>query len=465
MPTGDLQEVRCRMIPAKTLATAGLMLLSYLLLAPAWINPSWAISSGADPSCVKVELDKALSLVPTPDSLGKLGLAKNREIVRNPIRDQGPEEICWAFTECGLAEAEFIKAHPGASVHISPEFQNFYHIYRQIQSHKGYFRKKIAQIAKLSGEKKQKAIKEASEEAYSLLTMNPRESQLPGKKPKDWVPDQGNEEVYSLQESTKFGMVPVVVFNGYRRTTKKEELYEKAIKRFVTQNLLDPNKLDSLEGPLASDGISDRLFSQLSNKLKPYLGGIPPRPNDKFFYKGEEFTPITFMRDHVGFNPEQWHAMVSSRDNHELALESMREAMSRGHEVPIGFDTYDDPVPGTKLTSFTMAEKSGVFSPAYCENGVCVKADGGHEVRAVNWYEKDGPDGKKITALVVQNSWGYKGRASDGTKTKKPNERGFYIITSDYLLQNFKHGGAWDFVLPQEVADLPQFAALKKEKR
>jgi hypothetical protein len=50
----------------------------------------------------------------------------------------------------------------------------------------------------------------------------------------------------------------------------------------------------------------------------------------------------------------------------------------------------------------------------------------------------------------------------DGTLTQERGKRGYFIVTSDYLMQCLERGGGWDFTIPKKVLDLKEFAALRK---
>jgi hypothetical protein len=391
-------------------------------------------------------------------SIGKLGLTGNERIAISPVRNQGPEEECWAFGACGLVESQFATENPGRHVKLSTEYQGFYNIYFQIKNRLGYFRQIANRIEKMPrGAARDQAIQDASAQAYASIKQSTRYVDPTVK----WAPNQGSDEVIAFKNVENVGMVPGTAFNGVRKTERQEQLYENAIQRFIGQYMFDSNNLDTFQGK-ADDGINDALFNALASKLKRYYGGqVPLRPDETFTYNRQIFTPRTFMQDYLKFSPDDWRVLTATKQTHQLALNAMAAAMERGYSSPLGFVIYGDTAEGTNLNFQQMAEITGIFTPKFCPGGKCAKVIGGHEVRAINYLRDD--DGN-VTGLIVENSWGKTiGRARNGRRTSKPSKRGFFVITADYLLENMRQGG-WDFVLPKDVADLPEFAGLKPEK-
>jgi hypothetical protein len=401
-------------------------------------------------------VEAALKRAPKVDSLGELQLKGKNRLVRIPILNQGPEDLCWSESETELAISEFKKANPKSSVKLSPEYSGFWHVYFQMKNHLEYFNKIAKKVAKLPPSERAQAIQELSQESLRLMKQPSRYVE----KTLSWAPSQGSDEAIAMGEADAVGMMPHEAFNGVRKTMSAENSFENAIQRFVSENFFDPAKLKSYES-VAADGINDPLYKQLSAKLKPQLGAKPPRPHDPFLYNNKTYTPLTFMKEHLKFNPNDFKVFSATPATHKLMLEAISDSLARGYRVPIGMPIFADVVPGTEVNFQMLAEHTGIFSPELCPGGKCAEIGGGHEIVITNEIKKNG----KTTALVDENSWNLVGRAADGRMTKFRNKRGYDLITEDYLVQGMKAGFPYDITIPKEVAELKKYASLLKERR
>ena len=320
-----------------------LLFFIQLSLITAFSSSSWAITA----RCIREEVQSALSsnkeindrvakeLTPQISEYGTRVMAGKEPIKIPPVDNQGPTEDCWAHSECGMAETEFIQSHPGLTSRVSTEHQQFYHLYSQIKNHLGYFEERAKKISQIRDPKKRaQALKEAVDEAYSLA-----KSRTGTSKPDvGWIADVGNDEGLAFKEAAKFGMVPEIRFPGRKNAKNEESSFEAGIKHFILENMYDPKKLKAFHGVNPEDGLNDALFDSLSGRLRRYYAAdrslgqvrVPFRPNQTFkYYNGKTYTPISYMREYLGFQPEGWVALKATRETHQLALQAMAEAMLR----------------------------------------------------------------------------------------------------------------------------------------
>jgi hypothetical protein len=438
----------------------GILVFSFLTALPAWSE----VSVGAEcpnlsniipnPNPLEKEIKAARARAPKLESLGELGLKGKAKLELGPIRNQGPEEICWGYETCEAAEAQYLRGHPNGQVDISPEYQAFGHVYFQIENHRAYFRKIADEIAALPKAQRADAMKKEAEAAYLLIKGDSRyanEARL-------WVPSQGSDEGVAFKEAAVLGMVPRTVFDGVRKTPEAEQAYENAIQRFIGENLFSAKELDGLEGA-SVNGINEKLYDKLGMRLKRYLGATPPKPSDTFLYNNKEYNAVTWMKGHLGYDPADWSALTATPETHELSLKAMVEALDQGYSPGLGMAIFGDKLPGTNINWQMLAQKTGIFSPAMCPGGKCVEIAGAHEIKAINYFKKDG----KITGFVIQNSWDEIARDASGRQTRIAKKRGYFIVTADCLKQNFGVKFNWDFAVPKSVSTMPEFAKLKKE--
>lgn len=434
------------------LVTAALLLISVPIV--------WA--STPDDFCetayntANVGIKKMLAEIPTPkpSSFGKV-LVKGG-VPHPPARNQRYAEICWSYTLNGLAESELIK-NTGEFVHLSPDHNGFWNVYFQIKNHLAYFTELNAKIAAMpKGEQSEAKIK-AIEEFYGALKSKKTVNL------KLWQPNMGSREPLAIKQVATVGFVPDKLFDAAMKNQPAETDLETAVKDFIGKYLLDEDKVHSFEGKNAEDGINDGLFKALSKQLSPAMGSKPLRPGETFVYDNKEYTPITFMREKMGFNPDDWVSIVATPETHDLALKALTESLKRGHAVPIGFPIFMDKINGEGPPMMYRAEKAGLFSPIYCNNGVCKVVDGGHEVLAVNGRIQ--PKKTQVSTTIVKNSWGETGRDVNGEVVPETEEdkRGYYFFTADYLGNSFKVHDNWDLVIHKDVANLKRFAGLKVE--
>lgn len=420
-----------------------IVILPILLLSP----HAWAAHPAAD--CLADELRQV--------GLGKSRLlgetALEESVKHTPPRNQRSAEICWAYAECGLVEGEHFR-RTGESVHLSPEYSSFYHLYFQLKHRLPYFRKLARKLGDIPEGERREKLRSAVDDAYILVKPDTGR----GKALKVRVPDEGSDETAAFGEANLAGFVPIGAFDEPVKTDAQEGGIERSTKDFILKYMLDPESLDRFEGT-DDDGINTALFDALRKSMRRRLRLNPPRPNDTFTYRGKTYTPLTFMKQRLEFDPGSWRGLKATRETADLALEAIAEALKRGYAVPIGFVVFDDAIGTAGQSAMLVAEKTGVFSPGVCPGGDCTKSAGGHVVLAVNFMKR----GKQLTGFVAKNSWGLGGLDANARKTATRSQTGFYVLTRDYLALSLKKS-SWDFVLPEEVANLPRFKGLVPEK-
>jgi len=415
-----------------------------------------------------------LPALSSADSVEVAGLKGG--VTHSFVRNQESAEICWAYALAGLSEGEYIKQHPMNWVILSPEYLGFYHIYFQLKLNLKYFYDLATTLENTPADEADKKKQEDIAKAYQFVKASgvklvnkrfrdgdPQPDVQTTQPPVDantfFDPDMGSTEANALDEIKTVGMIPALNFPLKVESQDLETKLEAAIPQFIGKYMLSTQSLNDFKG-VADDGINDALFKALASMLETSLHLSPPRPHDVFYYNKTQYNALTFMKNFLKFNPDDFVALQVDQASQAKALDAVQAALKLNYQVPVGISLFNE--------QMNQAPISGRFTEEDCPNKNCTDPAGGHELLAVNWLQKD----DKITGLIVKNSWGTTdangaafGLDANGNKTTDPKQAGYFVVTSDFLSQGFSQDASngWDIVLPRTVQQDQKFADIKIE--
>jgi hypothetical protein len=372
---------------------------------------------------------------PTPDVSGLLNEHVIGPVVHTAARDQGDAGFCWAYSFSGLIESEALKQ--GKAITLSPEYLALNHIPYMIQSLYPLF-----------------------ETADSSVIFGGLLKHLIGKM---FDPEGSLSLTETLTELGEIGVVPESVYNykfpfATGPNGKLQEIHptlQEKLEAFTKTNLLNKSKLNYYKSN------PDALRQDLAKAI----GVSVPKPTDTFTYDGQSYTALTFMKNYLGYDPKNYQEVVimdgkyapdplvaTPTDktqqpvtgySHAQALETIRAAVKDNVAVPIAFLVYEDQ---------KQAEKSGVFTPKNCLNNSCTKIAGGHSVLITGLKDDVQSSSDPIDALIIKNSWGDIALGDMGQTVGDDSQKGFFLITQDYLTQAEKQPkqSGWSFAVPKQ---------------
>jgi hypothetical protein len=304
-------------------------------------------------------------------------------INQTPVKDQQGVGFCWSYAMSGMLESEAFR--DGVALDLSEEYLGFYHMF--ITTY------------------------------YALKNKDP-----------DMVSEgTGLDEPIELVAA--MGIVPESVFSH----KFAEAGLEKALIARVKVILADEAKTAEL---LADE---DALFQEIG----AVFGARPPMPDESFAFEGKSYTPVSFAKERLGFNKDNYTVVSLSLNRFDEAIEYVKTSLMNGYTVPIGIPVY------------AKTPQSGAFDLGQCKSTGC-KSEGGHAMLVVDFATQGGRFGdmsavdaravydKPLTGLMVKNSWGLdNGLTQDATKPADKLSGGFYTITREYLTPDAK-----DIVVP-----------------
>ena len=268
-------------------------------------------------------------------------------------------------------------------------------------------------------------------------------------------------EGFTFARASQFGVVPKSV---YEKDTYQFPLgpiagtfppyvnryyspeYQSKFQTFIQDHLLNPEDMNRY---LGDDGkmALERDFD-LDN------GNHSLAERDAFTFEGKEYNSHTFLTQYIGFNPSDFQmkpltiADIIKRLNHETieptqsksgyadetnfdeVIAGIQKELDQRHPVLLSMLLFDDVDSNPNLTN------EGVLAPENCISDDGCKSMGGHAVMIVNSMKDETG---KVTALIIQNSWGPQGTNDQGIQTKVRAKRGFNIVTLDYLREAMHH--------------------------
>jgi hypothetical protein len=417
--------------------------LTALLLSLAL--PSLAHAAPSQKGLLDFFHSKPAPPLPAPDYTSLLAEHVIGPAPHTAARDQGDVGFCWAYALSGYMEGEAMKK--GKSVTLSPEYLALNHmpsmmydllpVFQYVDG-KGFLVRMLLDLLILP--------QLSSEGSVSFSA--------------------------SLADLSAIGMVPETFFSKKFPSDK-----DASGKRVVSHPTLSERTESFVMDKLTNKDVvalyekNPEIFKQ---DFFAAMGITPPKPTNSFTYEGVSYTPLTFMRDYLEFNPDDYQEVAVlkgtyksffdglkasgidlsgiqlentlqpiSNISQEDAFKIIKDSLADQTAVPVAFLVYEDQ---------KSAEKSGVFSNANCLDGACVKVVGGHAVLISGMKDNIGAPNDPIDALIIKNSWGSMGLNDHGESTKEPADQGFFLIKPDYLTsaENAKAGNGWSFLVQKK---------------
>ncbi len=320
-----------------------------------------------------------------------------------PVEDQAASGTCWSYSTNSFLESEMIKAG-GPAIHLSPIYSA-----------------RCAYIDK----------------AENYVRMHGAVSWGDGGEPHDVV------NMYA-----KYGAIPESVYTGLHYGTDKNDFGEMmaVLKAMLDEIIKAPNR--GTLSPVWKDA-----FTKV---LDTYLGDVPPT----FEYNGKTYTPMTFAKDVVALNPDNYvefisqtnspywqKAMMMVPDNWEfqhdwnIPLEDMTSiidyALQHGYTVAWGADVSERYfswkngiayVPAVNPQEMTAEERSEMFDGPRPEMDITPQ----NRQEAYDDYQTTDDHGMQITGIakdqngkewyIVKNSWG-----------TTNDYQGYLYVSKDYV--------------------------------
>lgn len=323
--------------------------------------------------------------------------SKTVHIKETVAKDQGYTDFCWSYTIMAMLESIELKKR--RSYNLSEEYLGFYHLLNQLKH----------------AIKSENVIDELSYVSGPYFVWNGM----------------------NLMESV--GIVPEEVFNA--KFTKYGNQLTTKIKKFFIEKVKDINNLEKYR----------KDDSELRRDLSKLFGSRPIAPNEKFEYKGKVYTPISFLKEELKFDRDDYEAIElyeSGPENFEVAIQKVKVSLMSGVSVPIGVTTFD-----------------GVGSTVWDTNscGSDCTVNGGHAMLVTDFKTEGGEYGmmplndvdsifnNSLESLMVKNSWGLYGLNQNGQASTN-DYSGYNILNLSFLKKSFGADGI-TFIIPKSIYD------------
>ena len=186
-------------------------------------------------------------------SVATLGLKPPAQINYTPVKDQYMSSTCWSFSSNALLESELMKNGIGKN-DLSEMFVARYSMLRKIKMH---------------------------------LQLNGKNFFTPG--------GQFHDVVWVLKN---YGMVPESVYSGKGRGESNYDHSE-----------MDTT-LTRLVNQYVTNGVQ-KLSAAQQNEIDSLLDYYYGKPPAAFFYKGKSYTPVSFLKDYLKINPDDFIEITS----------------------------------------------------------------------------------------------------------------------------------------------------------
>ena len=325
---------------------------------------------------------------------------------------------CWAYSTASYLEAKLLK-EKGIHIDVSALYIERTHLSRYFQNH---FQNWKVQLEGKNQEYLENFL--ANEEGSSMLTL-------------DLLRD---------------GLMPTVV---YEANLKKDiEDPHQVIVNWIWALFQNPQKIiDYLDIDWGLERIRED-FSAIHH--------LPAfQPNKKFNYSGFEFDAESFMSHYfsnlpslteIESKPDRLKSFIYPtrslriKSVADLTLERLRNIqniLDQGIAIPIAFPLLDVP---EEVMEGGFYDPS-VFKTAFVKNDPN-PTDTLHGALIVNYLQdKMG----NLQALVVQNSFGKIGVNENGQITQDPEQKGFSIISLEFLMLGLSVNQKTTFFIPEEL--------------
>lgn len=195
----------------------------------------------------------SLACSSSAQSINDFGLHLPLSIKCTPVKDQYMSSTCWSFSSMSLLESELIKKGKG-KMDLSEMFVARYSMVRKIQRH-----------LKLKGN--------------NFFT--------PG--------GQFHDAVWVMKN---YGMAPEEIYSGKGRGETKHDHSE-------MDTLLSHFTESCVQSGITELSQQQQLF--IDSVLDHYYGTVPKA----FIYKGKNYTPVTYLKEYLGINPNDYIEVTS----------------------------------------------------------------------------------------------------------------------------------------------------------
>lgn len=365
-------------------------------------------------------------------------------VTHSPARDQGDVGFCWAYSAAGFMEGEALKQ--GKKVTLSPEYLGLHHLPNLLYQLLPVFDAADFDVTGILS-------------FLVRLVVDTIVVQLV-------APEGSISFSESLADVSSIGMVPESVFSmkfplGKDANGKSVEIHptlQERIQGFVTAKLLDKRWVEYYEK-------NPEVFRK---DFFDSLNIHPPMPTDTFEYEGKTYTPITFMKNYLQFNSDDYQEVAVTQGPYQNIFDKIAQlgvsmngvtppnwpkpltGLTRDQVLDIARSSIRDnravPIALLILEDQKLAESSGVLSNANCENGACTSSVGGHAILMTGMKQK--ADGS-LNAVIIKNSWGDIGLNDHGASSTVNGTRGFFLVTPDYLASSvsLSPNGGWSVLV------------------
>lgn len=415
-------------------------------------------------------------------------------VIHSVVRNQECGEICWSYTLNERIEA-FLKSK-NVTAKLSPEYVQFWHVYQQFYWHLSDFIKVSQKLNHVS--KKHPDYDRIQKTLERLVnTWGDRRAAFTDLPPEYFHIEIGNNEPFAIQEALNYGIVPFQIYKTKIKTTDQEQNLEKTIEKsskdLLTSFVNHSQKIQNFFN--ADQSLNLQLFEYIKKTMDPIMGVPMIKPTESWQYEGKTFTAKSYLESinkDLGLNiGESLAPFVATRATHSQAVKAIAiSLLSSNLPVPLGTMLFGDKLGQMNISgkpkdidAMTYAERTGLFTNSVCKNGQCQEFIGGHEIEVINFraqsvggfvLPKDISNQQmiqfiqeekvKVTEFIIQNSWGPNvGLGSNGQITKSSHQGGYFIFTTDYLLNTGikSESDMYDFMIPVDVAKM--FPDLKPE--
>ncbi len=305
----------------------------------------------------------------------------------NPPTSQGNTNTCWCFSTTSLFESEVYRLY-GKKVRISEA----YTVYNEY----------LERTKRFVRERGQSAVAEGS--MSNAVT-------------RDWK---------------LYGCVPSDVYSGFKPGQKFHD-HSKLIEELKSY-------LDHLKSENAWD--EEAAVRTVKSILNSYLG-VPP---EKFTVEGKEYTPMSYLRDYLKINPDDyvdvlsymqqpfgqqveyevpdnwWHNKDYSNVPLDTFMNILKNALSRGYSAALGGDVSE---PGKNADKKVfMIPSFDIPSEAIDDNARQYRFSNGsttddHGVHLIGYRKTDGKGW-----YLIKDS---------GSSSFNHDPKGYYFLTEDYI--------------------------------
>ncbi len=270
---------------------------------------------------------------------------------------------------------------------------------------------------------------------------------------------EGGEYSIAVEMIQKYGLVPLSVFSSKPLIIGLTKTIEAARAQYNTRAGRAAN------APL-NFLTAHQIVEQVS-RLKI------PKPNDIFSFRGQAFTPQSFVKNRLRFDFSQYSVVrlaspAQNRPLFEKQVRHIKQALLEGHSVPFSFVVFKE--------NSMKVRPDGTWDCANCTQIKRENTYGGHLVLLIDYETANSPLGytdfnkamhslqEPVTRWVIKNSWGL-GRRDNLIASNLPTQRGvptWFSLSHDYFSASAMLGqDCFNCNLDSSIFFNPQYDSLK----